>query len=146
MTTSLAYPVFVDYGIGIDNTVRLGRYGWKDPNITSSNFPTERKGTAVVVVRLVHFDRIASSKEVLREFKRMRLRPAELHELLAFDRKHSDTHKKLPVIGLGSSWQKPDGFLVVPCLIEHGQWGLTLSLIFYEGDWKEVCWFAAVRE
>lgn len=146
MKRSFAYPVFVDYGIGIDNTVRLGRYGWVSPNITSANFQASQKGTAVVVVRLEHFDRFISSKEILRSFKKRGLRPAELHELLAFDRKYSHDQRKFPVVALGSVWRHPIGSDQVACIVWGDQWGKALSLAWFAGDWKEVCRFAAVRK
>jgi len=140
-----AYLLFVDYGKSVEDGVKAGRYNWSNPNITSKNFPTKRKGTAVVEVELVHFNRYIWTAEILHKLDKMGCRPAELHELLAFGEKHPEAQQEFPVIALGSVWRDRNGHRNVPYLYEFGSKRL-LGLDWIEEAWIRICRFAAVRK
>ena len=139
------YPLSVDYGRSVEDGVRAGRYDWANSDINSRNFPTERKGVAEVVVELIHFNRVISIDEALRELDRMGYRPAEPHELLAFGQKYPEVQREFPVVAPGSAWQDRFGSRVVPYLYRDGSKRI-LNLDWIEGDWDEVCRFAVVRK
>lgn len=139
------YPLSVDYGRSVEDGVRAGRYDWANSGITSSNFPRKRKGIAEVAVELMHFDRVVSTNEALRELNRMGYRPAELHELLAFGEKYPDVQREFPIVALGSAWQVRDGGRGVSCLYGDGS-ERSLNLRWVEDDWFELYRFAAVRK
>ena len=139
------YPLSVNYGMSVEDAVKLGRYNWANGDINDKNFPTKRTGKAEVVVELIHFDRYISTDNALHELDRMGMRPIELHELLAFGEKYSDVQREFPIVALGSVWQDRDGSRRVPCLGGNGS-GRRLSLGWFEGDWGDVYWFAAVRK
>lgn len=143
--TGNSYAVTVDYGMNVEDAVRLGRYDWVNENITSRNFPTKRRGTAEVVVELIHLERYVSTEGALRELDKMGYRPAELHELLAFGEKYPDVQREFPVVAPGSVWQYPGGARGVPCLFRHGS-GRSLRLDWVGLDWGGLCRFAAVRK
>ena len=65
------YPVMVNYDLSIESAVQLNHYDEENPDITSENFPTERKGVAEVKVEIVCFDRAISGEDVLRELDKM---------------------------------------------------------------------------
>jgi len=142
---SNTYPLSVDYGRSVEKGVKAGRYDWANSDITSRNFPTERKGTAEVVVELIHFNRNISTDEALRELDKAGMRPAELHELLAFGKKYPEVQREFPIVALGSVWQYRDGFRVVPFLYRDGS-GRDLGLDWVVGGWSGICRFAAVRK
>ena len=139
-----SFSVTVNYDLSVESMVAHGKYDWKDDNITTKNFPTTRKGEANLVLELVHFNKALTSEEVLKELDKRGLRPAELHELLAFGEKYPDIQRQLPVIALGSVWQYWDGDRYVPYLRDGGERDLDLYWIDY--GWGEDCRFAAVRK
>jgi hypothetical protein len=140
-----SYPLSVDYGRSVEEGVKVGRYDWANSDITSRHFPTKRKGTAEVAVELVHFNRYISTDEALRELDKIGMRPAELHELLAFGEKYPEVQREFPVVVLGSVWQDRVGDRCVPYLYRHGS-ERCLSLHWIEGGWRELYRFAGVRK
>ncbi|MBI2021220.1 hypothetical protein HYS99_01765 [Candidatus Giovannonibacteria bacterium] len=139
------YPLSVDYGRGVECAVKSGRYDWANSDVTSRNFPTERKGTVEVAVELIHFNRHISTGEVHRELDRMGYRPAELHELLAFGEKYPEVQREFLIVALGSVWQDRGGDLRVPRLSRDGS-ERTLYLGWVEDGWDEIYRFAAIRK
>lgn len=139
------YLVSVDYGLSVEDAVKLGRYDWTNSEITSKHFPTNRKGKADVAVELIHFNRVVSTDEALRELDKAGYRPAELHELLAFGEKYSELQREFPIVALGSVWQDRYGNRFVPYLYGDGS-ERYLDLRWLGHAWIEVCRFAAVRK
>jgi hypothetical protein len=140
------YPLSVDYGRSVEDGVKAGRYDWVNPDITSKNFPTKRKGTAKVAVELIRFNRYISTDEALRELNRMGYRPAKLHVLLAFGEKYQEFQREFPVVALGSVWRRGwSGYRSIPCLNKLGS-ERSMELELFVGDWSEVCRFMAVRK
>lgn len=140
------YSLIVDYERSAENAVMAGRYDWSDLDIISRNFPITRRGKSKVAVELIHFNRYISTDEALRELDRMGYRPAELNELLAFGEKYPDVQRGFPVIALGSVWLSPDGSRCVSCLDDGSGSARSLDLSWVEGDWSDLCRFAAVRK
>jgi len=142
------YPLSVDYGRSVEDGVRAGRYDWVNPNITSHNFPTKRRGRAEVVLELICFDREISSYEVLFEIDKRGYRPANLQELLAFGEKYPEVQREFPVVALDSVWQDRGGDLYAPCLGNDLGKERDLSLKWIAKDfknWEDTCRFAVVR-
>ncbi|HEY4476338.1 MAG TPA: hypothetical protein VI954_02465, partial [Candidatus Paceibacterota bacterium] len=97
-------------------------------------------------VELVQFNRYISTDEALRELDKVGMRPAELHELLAFGEKYPDVQREFPIVALGSVWDDQIGYrCFVPYLHGNGL-GRRLFLNWVEGDWREFYRFAAVRK
>ena len=139
------YSLTVNYGLSVEDAVKLGRYDWANSDINSSNFQTKRSGTAEVVVELIHFNRYISTKDALSELDRMGYRTAELHELLAFGEKYPNVQREFPVVALGSVWQDRSGVRDIPYLGRYGsERGLYLDWVGH--GWDEVYWYAAVRK
>lgn len=143
------YPLIVDYGRSVEDAVKLGRYGWASGDINTCNFPTKRKErekTPDVAMELVHFNRVVSTDEALRELDRMGYRPAKLRELLAFGEKYPEVQREFPVVALGSSvWLNRFDERYFPCLDRIGS-RRHLDLHRLEDNWLGLCRFAAVRE
>lgn len=140
-----AYPVVVNYGMSVEDAVKLGHYDWANGNITSKNFPTKRTGAAEIVVELIHFGRYILTKDVLKELDKMGYRPADLHELLAFGEKYPEVQREFPIAALGSVWQNRSGDRSVSCLgRDDSRRGLRLHWL--GNVWLVICRFAAVRK
>ena len=139
------YSVSVDFGMSVEDAVKLGRYDWANGDINSRNFPTTRSGKEEVVAELVHFNRAIPTEDALRELNRQGYRPAELRELLAFGEKYPDVQREFPIVALGSVWQDRGGDRGVPYLY-GGSSGRDLGLGWVGGDWFGICRFAAVRK
>lgn len=137
------FAVQVNYDRSIEDARKDGNYDWENSDITSKNFPTTRKGTVHVVVRLIHFGCEISSEDAIAEMDKLGLRPAETHELLDLSAAHPDLQRKFPIIALGSVWQDHDGYRSVPSLGRPGFWR-RLYLSRFDGRWNARCRFAAV--
>ena len=137
------YLISVDYGRNVEDGVEAGRYHWANSNITSERFPTERKGTAKVEVKLIHFNWSVSTNKALRELDRMGYRPAELHELLALGEKYQEIQRKFPIVALGSVLRNR---CVLGLSGDNSRRYLNLYLNLYieEHHYGENCRFAAV--
>jgi len=139
------YPIVVDYGMKVEEAVKLGNYDWVLSDITQENFPTQKKGKTELVVELIRFDHCISTDQALKELDRMGYRPAELMELLAFGEKYPEVQREFSIAALGSVWQNPDGDRRVPFFCSYAsKHGLNLFLI--ENDWGGGWRFAAVRK
>jgi len=136
------YPIIVNYERSVEDGVEAGHYDWVNSNITSEYFPTERKGTAKVEVKLIHFNRSISTDEALRELDRMGYRPAELHELLVFGEKYQKIQREFPILALGSVFR--NRCVVLGLSGDNSR--RYLNLFVEEHDCGENCRFAAVRK
>ncbi len=110
------FQLSVNYGASVAQLVKMGKYKDPHPDINDKNFKTKRKGKKHLEAQLVHFGRDMSSEAVLAELDRLGLRPAELHELLAFGIEHPDEQLKHPIVALGSRWRVSGGGRPVVCL------------------------------
>ena len=144
-TASNTYPLSVNYGMSVEDAVKLGLYDWANSDITSRNFPTKRTDKADLTIKFMQFNRAISTEDALRELDRMGYRPAELHEILAFGEKYPDVQREFPIVALGSVWRYRHGDRGVPYL-DGGGSGRGLSLRWFEDDWRDIVRFAAVRK
>ncbi|TSC60908.1 MAG: Uncharacterized protein G01um1014107_194 [Parcubacteria group bacterium Gr01-1014_107] len=141
------YVISVDYNRSFKEAVKASRCDWFDSQISSFSSPATRKGTAEVKIELIHFDEDISTNEVLHDLDRMGLRPADLHELLAFGEGYPDISLRFPVVGLGSvglGWHEES---IVPYLFQAVGRIEQIALYCMETDyiWGPDCRFAAVR-
>lgn len=143
--TATAFTVTMDYTKTVEQMVEAGTYDWKNKDINSENFPVNRRESGKVEVHLIHFNRFISSDDATKELDRMGFRPAELPELLALGAKQPDEQRKYPIVVLGSAWQHPLGFRLVPALW-HGGHERDLDLCWFGDEWRESFRFAAVRK
>ena len=145
-----AFPVTVDYAHSLDQMIAAGKYDSVNPNITDQHFPLPSIPTGLTTkadlkLELVHLNRTVSSNEAIAELKQKGLRPATIHELLAFGATYPEEQRKYPIVALGSVWQRWDGYRFVPYLSSDGdRRGLDRS--FFGGGWRAGCRFLAVRE
>ena len=140
------YPISINYGLSLEEMITVGRYDWKNNDITEKRFPVKGEGVVDVDIQLVHFDRVMdSSDEVIRELDKMGLRPAKIEELLAFGVKFPDIQRQFPIVALGSVWRIAGGGRYVPYLGGRGT-GRYLGLYWFEGGWGGIYRFAAVRK
>ncbi len=143
--------VVVDYGKSLAEMIAAGKYdGYINPDITEKHFPIPKipAGLPTKVelnLKLVHFNKVMTSDQVLAELKKQGLRPATLPELLAFGAAYPDKQREFPIVALGSVWRGPSGDRSVP-----GLWGCAggrgLDLGWFGGDWGGYYRFLVVRE
>lgn len=144
--TTTAYPITVDYGQTVAQTIKAGKYDWVDGNINQKSFPHNRKqGKAELTVELVHFSRIMDSDKVVEALDQMGLRPATLVELCALGAQHPELQRSFPIVALGSVWNHPLGGRGVSCLGRNGTRRI-LNLSWWNTVWRESCRFAGIRK
>ena len=139
------FPVSMNYDLSVEVLIRVGEYNWSNSDITEKNFRSEENGTQSVELRLVHFNRVISSEDALKELDRMGLRPATLKELLTFGSTYKEEQRKHPIVALGSVSRDWRGRWFVADLLEVAG-DRHLNLDGLESDWRERCRFAAVRK
>lgn len=139
------YHVMVNYNLSVKKAIKAGNYDWTNDDITSENFPTKRSGEAEVDIELVHFNRDMSTEEVLAEFDKRGLEPAELHELLKIGEKYPNLQREFPIVALGSVRRSPYGSRYYPYLsCDNSE--RTLYLGWPGVRWGGRCRFAVLRK
>ena len=133
----------VNYDLSVREAIMAGNYDWKNGDINGKNFSSKRSSSALIDIRLVHFNKDMSFEDVLKELNKMGLRPAKLPELLALGAECPAEQRKYPVVALGSVWQDWFGGRSVAYLLgDDGERGLGLGC--FDGGWGGGCRFAAV--
>lgn len=143
------FPTKVNYDLSVELLAENGKYDWNNYDVSSKNFPTTRKGEADLVLELVHFNQVLTSKEVLKELDKRGLRPAETHELLSFGIKYPKEQRKYPIVALGSVWHGGwNDSLLSPCLWRDSgdREQRELSLGWSDIGWDEYYRFLAVSK
>lgn len=141
--TTITVPV--DYDRSVEDGNEAGKYDFGDSSITTEHFPPNRTGRAELEIELVHFGPQMTNNEVLIEFEKLGLRPAELRELQAIGEHHPELQREYPILALGSEWLGYHDEIFRPALRgddvrrEIGLYGVGLSV------WHSICRFSAVR-
>jgi hypothetical protein len=128
--------------------IELGRYDWKNPAITETNFPSiDPSRFTTKGVELLHFDRDILTKAAIAEMDKQGFRPATTEELLAYGAENPEEQRKHPLVALGSSWIGPGGYRLVPYLAEGaGRRRLNLLWAVPSRRWLAACRFLVVRK
>lgn len=143
--TITSYPVAINYDRSVEDGVKAGNYDWKNDDITSKNFLSQKSGTKEAMVELFHYGKDMSTDKVLADLDKQGYRPTTLKELLALGEKHPDLQREFPIIGLGSVWQYSNGYRYCPYLYWDGS-ERYLDLYWVGNRWYDCCRFAAVRK
>lgn len=145
------YPIKVDYDATIETLVAAAECKYVDPAINDRNFATRREGSGWLLLWLVQVDRwTPTTQKILDELEGLGLRPAELHELLAFAGQYPELRlEEHPVVALGSTAMIPFGGGGAPWAVCLGHRGSgverhDLTLVRADHGWSGVYWFAAV--
>ena len=108
-TLSAAYATTVDYTIPLMAAATRAGLTVASLKMTDERFPATRRGTVAVEFTLVHFcpdrDRQIDLQDVLQCIGECGLRPAEVHELLAFRAAYPTIETDGIVVALGSCWR-----------------------------------------
>ena len=150
-TLENVFPVTVNYDLSVESLVAQGQNDLCNDDITSKHFQTMRKGEVTCNFKLVHFNQVLTSDEVLKALANRGLRPAELHELLSFGIRYPEEQRKYCIVALGSVWQVASVWqfwyrnLFVPYLW-YGDSMSYLSLFCFGGEWGRCKRFLAVSE
>ena len=162
------FSVPVNYDADLEKTISLDNFDVRDPRVTSKNFPPRRTGKAKLDIYLVCFGKPIATRKVNAELKNMKMRPAELPEVLTWAKENPDFQREFPIVVAGTVWidhsltrsrrstpVKPDknqnSDRYMPCLWGlRDQRALNLNLLgatFEEAvnkEWQPFCRFAAV--
>lgn len=128
----------------ISHLLQAGNYDWTNSDISDEHFPQKKIGRTSVAIRLLCFDQVISSQEVLARLKQDRLRPANPAEVLALGAKYPSLQRQFPVIALGQTWLLPNRDRMVVCLAWHSMLRRVHLLCKFRRDWPAHCRFAAV--
>ncbi|KKR19508.1 MAG: hypothetical protein UT50_C0032G0002 [Candidatus Moranbacteria bacterium GW2011_GWA2_39_41] len=134
----------------IETLVREGGYYFPESplglghhsNLTSSNFPREKKGKRSVT--MFHFDRAMTSGEAITEMRQSGYRPGTAHELLALSNIHRELRDEFSMVALGSvHTERCSGYKYVAVINLHkaGLPGIYRSDVI----WGKNCHFIGVR-
>jgi hypothetical protein len=144
------FPVTVK-NESIETMIGRGKYHHADSLIEF--FPTQQQNEAAIQVKLVQFNRVATSDEVLHELDRNGMRPITLPELLAFGATYPDMQRSFPIVALGTVWSVP-GCGQTTCFddlitrhityLDGSKSERTLRRTRFESGWGAECRFAAV--
>jgi len=135
----------VNYGISVEEAMRLGNCYRSNPYISSASFPPQRRGIVELQVGLIRSSRPLSTKMILRMIGEEGCRPAELLETLPIG-SVPDIPREFPIAVLGSVWKVPSSHHRVPILYANNPgWDVDLETID-EKVWPPNMQFAVVAE
>lgn len=139
-----ALSVVVNYDLSLNGMIKAGKYDWVNQDITAEHFPIKGEGESKLNLEFFHFNRIMESDEVFAEMDEAGYRPATIEELLALGAQYPEEQRKYFIVALGSVWQRPHGYRVVPCLWSDVR-ERNLNLNWLDNRWNANYRFAAVR-
>ncbi len=136
--------VNVRHNLSVDELVELNKFGWKDDCMTSKNFPSRKGKAKKEELIVVSMGRDASTKDILKMMKVLKLKAAKPVAFLSLTLDHPNRQKENPLVALGQIWRDSSGSRLVPCA-----WGFggkrRLSLSYFGDDWGSDYRFLAVR-
>lgn len=125
-------------------------YDWYSPPFKDGGFNASPRGKGKVAKGgcWFKFDPKVSSEEAQNRIEASgKFLVADLWELNAFGTGKTDLQRKFSIIGLGSQWRSPGGYVGFPVLSRHaGGRGLDLFMAGLGGRWASSCRFLAVRK
>ncbi len=135
----------VDYALKLIDAITAAAFDWKYDDIVEKNFPNQahETGEQNLQVKLYHFGKDMSSKDVVSAMDKDGFRPATLRELLAYAVKNPDEQRKYAIMGLGSIWGHGDDRRA-PYLYRNGD-ERKLDLFWWSNSWNGNYRFLAVR-
>lgn len=143
------FTLDVDYAKTKLAMIKAGHYDFVN-DFLRDNDPVKGRidgfGTVQAALELVHFNRIISTADALKEIKKRGLIPAGVEHLLALGAKHSNLQKEFPIVALGSVWQNSDGGRSVPYLWGSSDGDRYLRLYWIADVWSGDYRFLAVRK
>lgn len=147
-TSGNILTITLDHARSKMDMIAAGNYDYVN-DFLRDNDPVEGKikgsGQVEVTLELVHFGRFISTKDAIKEIKKMGLELARVEHLFAVGEQHPNLQKEFPIVAPGSVWQGPSGYHYVACLWGGGG-GRDLSLRWDGGDWRGHDRFLAVRK
>lgn len=129
----------------IKHLLQAGSYDWTNEDVSDDHFPQKKMGRVTIRIRLICFDQVISSREVLARLRKEGLRPANPAELLALGARYPSVQRQFPVIALGQTWLLPNGDRMVVCLAWHSMLRRVHLLCKFRRDWPAHCRFVAVK-
>ncbi len=144
-TVTHTFTVSVDEMQSVEELVKAGNFNWSNDNITSKNFPKQKKGQKMEKeIVLFHFDKGMSSDSVISEMDKAGYKPATIWDILGLAIKEPDLQRSFPIVALGSVCRR-DGSRYVADLCEDDS-GRRLDLYYFDYGWRDYCRFAGVRK
>lgn len=126
----------------LDKQIKDLKFNWFNDCINSKNFKSINKD-GKKECKIFHFAKYISSENAIKEMKKENFKPADVFDLLAFQKKFSDN--RVLIVALGSIWSDSYGDRHVPCLSVRGG-KRRLILNYFDYDWDDDYRFLAVRK
>lgn len=151
------FKLHVDYTRNLMKAAKAGKYHYCDPKLIDfltvpplKQMPSKLPNSAEIEIKLIHFGIPLESEEVIKKLNKMKLRPANIYELLAFGENFPKKQIKFTIVALGTIWQELWGNRYVASLsgsTYRGGSERRLSHASYEGIvWDERTLFAVVAK
>ncbi|TSC83233.1 MAG: hypothetical protein G01um101419_143 [Parcubacteria group bacterium Gr01-1014_19] len=135
--------VGVRHDLSVDELVKANKLAWANEAVTSKNYPAKKGSAKKQELVLVSMGRDASTKDILKMMKVLKLKAAKPVALLSLGLDHPNRQKENPIVALGQTWRGSGGRRGVPCLCFGGARGLGLG--WCGGGWDAGCRVLAVR-
>lgn len=141
----------IDYSLTKLQMIEAGHYDYVDAFLLA-NDPVEGlisgSRTIRVNLELVHFNRVISTADILKETKALGLISAGIEHLLALGAAHPNLQNEFPIVAFGSVWQYLIGGRAVPYLRRFKAMRLMDSMgsIHDSLYWTEEYHFLTVRK
>lgn len=142
----VAVRVPVEYQRPLKELVSELQFNSVDKDLTEENFQETRVIAPEVDLEVIHFNREMLSKEVLEEFEKSGLRPANLPEALAFARVCPNEQQKYSIAVLGSRTASDKRICSRVAVLWGNQDRRELRLDWYDGAWHEFYRFLAAKK
>jgi hypothetical protein len=107
----VGFRVLVNYDLSIRGSIAAGKYDeiWKfgenykdfDPKKDIKCPKSKRTGQSEIEIKLFHFDKEMTLKQVISKMKKEGYRSADITELLAFGAQYPDEQNKYPIVAPG---------------------------------------------
>ena len=119
----------------LEQQLKKEKFYYVNSNLTSKNFPKPKK-VATKNWKLIRMEKSFSSQEALDEIKKQGCRPANVYELLEWQKQHGDELKDYEwCFAFGQLWASAGGYHRVPYVYRHSDGDWYFNLGCFEFDW-----------
>jgi hypothetical protein len=120
------FTISVNYDLSLEEMIRAGKYNRIDTSIKEKVAPLKKTGTIETELNLIRFGSNMSNAKIFKMFEKYNLRPANIHELLAFGAKYPNKQKIRPIVAIGLIWHISLGNII---LTSSGRFQILSTLI-----------------
>ena len=116
----LSYDLAVRHDLSVDRLVAVNQFGSRNANVTSVEFPVERRAIREVSVELYEFDRLVAGEEATTQISLAGYVNEGIQTLLTFAMRFPREQLHRPIVALRSRCSGSFGHHCVPVLDKNG--------------------------